>query len=168
MRLFIVGPGRHGKDTVAEIIKGYLHLDFVSSSMFVAEKACLPWLRDRYGIKYDSLEEGYEDRFNHRSEWREAIEHYCGEDLERMSREIFEEHDIYVGIRRRKEFLASRYLADMSIWVDAGDRIQSKDESLDILPTDCDIIIDNSSSLSELTRKVGNLCWLLAPGNVAT
>lgn len=168
MKLFIVGPGRHGKDTVAEIIKGHLGLDFISSSLFVAEKACRPWLEQRYGIEYPNLDVCYSDRINHRLKWREAIETYCGRDLERMSREMFEEYDIYVGIRRRKEFLASRYLADLSIWVDAGDRITEDDESLDIRPTDCDIIIDNSTSISELERKVGNLCWLLAPAIVAT
>lgn len=159
MRLFVVGPGRHGKDTVAQMIKGRLGLDFASSSEFVAKKACRPWLKEVYGIEYDTLEECYADRINHRAKWREAIENYCGDDLQRMSREIFQEHDVYVGIRRRKEFLASKHLANISVWVDASERIKEQDESLDILESDCDVTVTNNGGLEELKLKVRLLCW---------
>lgn len=164
MKLFIVGKGRSGKDTVAEMIRAQIGLDFVSSSMFVAEKACRPFLEENYDVRYDTLEDCYADRFNHRVKWREAIEAYCGDDLQRMSREILQSYDIYVGIRRRSEFLESRYLADMSIWVDAGERVKESDESLDILKTDCSIIIDNNGTLGDLSWKVSQLCWTLRFG----
>lgn len=159
MKLFIVGPGRHGKDTVAEMIRGRLGLEFISSSAFVAEKACRPWLESKYGITYPSLEACYEDRINHRLKWREAIENYCGDDLQRMSREMFEEYDIYVGIRRREEFIASKHLANVSVWVDASERIDEKDRSLDILESDCDVTITNNEGIEELAMKVRLLCW---------
>ena len=165
MKIFIVGPGRHGKDTVALMIQANLGLTFTSSSLFVAERACRPWLAEQYGIEYETLQECYADRVNHRLKWREAIEDYCGDDLQRMSRELFAEFDLYVGIRRREEFLASRRLADISIWVDASDRVPTKDVSLDILPDDCTIAIANNGSLADLSCKVNQLCWTWA-GNI--
>lgn len=157
MKLYIIGPGRHGKDTVAGIIHEALGLSFVSSSLFVAEKAVRPYLAS-LGIEYASLEECYEDRFNHRMAWRKAINDYNSPDLSRMSKELFDAHDIYVGIRHRGEFLAANQLADLSIWVDATRRVKECDPSLDIKPTDCDIRVTNNGTPDALRVKVLDLC----------
>jgi len=157
MKLFITGPGRHGKDTVAGFVRRRTGLTFESSSHFVARKAVVPYLA-KIGIHYRTFDECYADRVNNRMHWRRAIEIYNTPDVTRMSRELFDQYDIYVGIRKRDEFLKAKEFADLSIWVDASIRISKQDPSLDILPGDCDIRIDNNGTLEELEAKVYRLC----------
>jgi len=160
MKIFICGHGRHGKDTVAEILRDEFGLSFESSSFFCAEKVVRPYLEER-GKFYDSVEECYEDRHNHRIAWYEAIKEYGEKDKTRLSREIFNEHDIYVGIRDREEFLASRDLADLSIWVNASSRIDFVDPTCKILESDCTFSINNDGTLEELKDRVKKLFLLL-------
>ena len=159
MKMFIVGHGRHGKDTVAEIMSED-GLSFVSSSMFVAECCCRPWM-EKLGITYDTLDECYADRHNYRQEWYEAIKDYSKDDQTRLAREIFSEHDLYVGCRDRKQFLASHKLSDLSIWVDACVRVPVSDPTCKILSGDCDIILDNNGTLDELRERVWRLMTAL-------
>lgn len=161
MKIFITGPGRHGKDTVSQLFCDNLGLRFSSSSMFVAERAVRPHLEEHHGLVYSTLKECYDDRVNHRTKWRYAIAEYCKHDLQRVAKEIFALHDIYCGIRRREEFLASRHMADLSIYVDASERVLGPDLSLDIKPKDCTFTLDNNGTQSELVKKVSDLCWLL-------
>lgn len=156
MKLFILGSGRHGKDTVAEIIKEGYGLTFQSSSLFCAEHVVRPWLESK-GIFYNSLEECYEDRFSHRMDWYNAIRDYNSSDLSRLSRGIFDKYDMYVGIRDRDEFLAAENLADLSIWVDASERISEVDPTCKILRTDADVVIDNNTSKEDLEKRVRRL-----------
>lgn len=161
MKLFVIGQGRHGKDTAAEIIQDQYGLTFESSSMFCAEHVVTPWLKD-LGITYDSLGECYEDRVNHRMEWYNAIRAYNEGDESRLSAAIFDKYDMYVGIRSRIEFLASRSRSDLSIWVDASERVPQIDPSCKILPADCDIIIDNNGTEEELKHKLTRLFAIIA------
>lgn len=156
MKLFVIGQGRHGKDTAAEIIQEQYGLTFESSSMFCAEHVVTPWLKD-LGITYDSLEECYKDRLNHRMEWYNAIRAYNEGDESRLSAAIFAKYDMYVGIRSRIEFLASRSRSDLSIWIEASERKPQIDPSCKILPADCDIIIDNNGTEEELKYKLARL-----------
>ena len=160
MKLFVCGSARHGKDTVGDILKKEYGLDFESSSMFCAEHVCRPWL-ERLGVFYNTLEECYEDRKNCRMEWYEAIRDYNKGDESKLSAAIFAKHDAYIGIRSRVEFLASKHLSDLSIWVDASERVQVKDPTIKILPKDCDIIIDNNGSVEQLHEKVSRLFDLI-------
>lgn len=160
MKLFIVGPARHGKDTVAEMIRDNFGLSFEPSSMFCLKRCVRPAL-EAQGFVYSSDEECYADRVNHRIEWRRAIENYNRNKLSRLSQEIFAEHDIYAGIRNRAEFWQSRKFADLAIWVDARDRLPNNDPSLDINEADCDVTIPNNTSLEELDRRVIRLFHLL-------
>lgn len=156
LKLFVIGPGEHGKDTVTEILAQMLGLSWESSSRFVAEAVVRPFLAEM-GIRYPTLEACYEDRRNHRDLWRKAIEEFNAEDPQRLSKLIFGEYDIYTGIRSRREFIASREMADLSLWVDAGDRVTKRDTSLDILRSDADVVIDNSGAESDLPRKISRL-----------
>lgn len=154
MKLFVVGHGRHGKDTVAKILREELGLSFMSSSLFVAMKAVWP----KIGGDYESIEECYEDRHSRRSEWYDAIEEYNAKDPARLSRELFEVHDMYVGLRARREFVAARDLADLAIWVDASKRKPPEPKSsMTILRDDCDIVIDNNGTEEELRTRVVRL-----------
>lgn len=161
-KIFVIGHGRHGKDTVGEIIREICGLTFESSSLFCAEHVVRPWLKN-LGITYDSLESCYEDRLNHRIEWYNAIRAFNKNDESKLSAAIFDNYDMYIGIRSRVEFLASRHLSDLSIWIEASKRVPQIDPTCKILPTDCDIIIDNNGTEEELRERVTRIAKLIAP-----
>lgn len=155
-----MGYGRHGKDTVADLLRDHYGLKIVSSSYFVAEKAVYPVLKDIY--KYSSLRECYDDRHNHRQEWFEAIIAY-NNPLYKMSEEIFKENDVYVGIRNHHEFYAAKEakLFDFAIWVDASIRVGTKESnsSCTVRPYMADFIFDNNGDrlnlIPNLTKIMG-------------
>ena len=163
MKLFVIGHGRHGKDTVAEFAQKNYGLTFESSSMFCAEHVVTPWL-EKMGITYDSLEECYEDRVNHRQDWYEAIRSYNKEDESKLSRAIFAKYDMYVGIRSRIEFLEARHFSDLSIWVEASKRWPDIDPTCKILKEDCDVIVDNNGTIEELYARLTRLFDLICLG----
>ena len=160
MKIFVIGHGRHGKDTVAEFIQRHYGLTFESSSMFCAAKVCRPWMAG-LGVNYDSIEECYADRHNHRVEWYNAIMEFNQDDPSRLSKEIFTFYDMYVGIRSRTEFLAARHLSDLAIWVDGFERRPEPDPTCMILKSDCDIVLDNNGTLEEQGFKLTRLFNLL-------
>ena len=51
MKILIIGEARHGKDTVAEIMRDEYGMTFQSSSHFVCEKAVFPYMSAKYGYK---------------------------------------------------------------------------------------------------------------------
>ena len=154
-KLMVCGYGRHGKDSVCEMMEPW---KFVSSSMFVAEAAVYPWLKTMYN--YESLEQCYADRHNHRAEWHRLISAYNNKDLPRLARELYEEYDIYCGLRCALEFAAAQDegLFVLSIWVDASERLPPEDtNSCTITKRMCDIVIENNETLEQLEKKVNRL-----------
>lgn len=73
IRLLIIGPARHGKDTLAETMRDNFGLNFKSSSQACSDIFIFNELKDKYG--YTTPEECFEDRLNHRAEWYQLI---CG------------------------------------------------------------------------------------------
>lgn len=163
-RLVVMGHGRHGKDTVCELLRDRYGFKFVSSSEFVAEEAVFPVLRERYG--YATLEECYADRHNHRSEWYDLISEYNEFDAARLGRKLFEQYDIYCGIRNRRELNAIKRekLCDCVIWVDASRRLPVEDPtSISVGPDQSEYILDNNGTLEDLEVEVDALVrWLSA------
>jgi hypothetical protein len=158
-KLLVIGHGRHGKDTVCEILQENYGYDFRSSSHFCAEKLVYPLLKDIY--KYSSYEEAYSDRHNHRSEWYNIIHDYCKDDHARLGREIFAEYDIYCGLRNKKEFHAMRNtgIFDYAIWVDRSDYLPPEDpKSMTLQIWMADYVIDNNGNLADLRK---NTCDLM-------
>jgi hypothetical protein len=161
LKVMIVGHGRHGKDTVAQILADELGLTFCSSSYFCAKAFIYDALKNVFG--YRSIAECYEARNTSqrmRDLWHTLICAYNRDDPARLSREILSEHDIYVGIRSDEEFAEAELegLFDLSIWVDASERLQLEDESsFEIERSDCDIVIDNNYSEEDLIRRVTRL-----------
>ena len=154
-KLLVIGHGRHGKDTVSEILQEDFKLSFISSSMF----ACQRFIYDDLKVKYDynSFEECYADRHNHRSEWYDAIAGYCEDDPAQLGKDIFAEHDIYCGLRNVREFDAMKEqgVFDAAIWVDRSDHLPPEDSGSMTLTKDmADYIINNNGDLSELGYNV--------------
>lgn len=151
-KIMVCGHARHGKDQLCE----YMGLKYTSSSRMAIDKVI--W--DAIGHQYDSKAECYEDRVNKRGEWYDLIHAYNTPDKTRLVREIYASNDVYCGLRDREEFLQAKEegLFDLSIWVDASDRLPPESESsCTILPSDCDIIVHNNGTLAELESKASRL-----------
>lgn len=156
-RLLILGHGRHGKDTVAEILRAEHGFSFISSSYYLAEKVVQPEL-DRRGITYPDLKACYDDRGNHRELWRDIIAEFNREDGARLAKMILAECDCYVGMRTPREYTASRHLFDAVVWVDASSRIAAFDPTMQIVfdPATM-LLIDNNGGLDDLYPQVAAL-----------
>ena len=155
MKLLVLGYGRHGKDTVCEILKDKFNLDFQSSSEFCAKLFIYNELKDKYG--YNNYQECYTDRHNHRAEWFDMIHDYCKHDLARLGRNIFEEHDIYCGLRNKDEMSAMKAqgIYDYSVWVDRSQHLAPEDgSSMNITSDMADFVIDNNGTVAELNHNV--------------
>jgi len=154
-KILLVGHGRHGKDTVAELIQLYYGFSFQSSSEFAAEEVVYPVLKDKYG--YKNPRECFEDRHKHRAEWYNLISEYCKEDPTRLGRNIFKSSDIYCGLRNKREFHALRNggYFDVSIWVDRSDKLSRESKkSNSIEPWMADFVIDNNGTKDDLAVAV--------------
>lgn len=158
MKLLILGHARHGKDTVAELLRDNYGLSFVSSSYFAGEKAVRPALA-ACGVTYDSMDECYEDRVNWRAFWYEAISAYNKAAPKTLAEQILVDHDMYVGMRSARELEASRDLFDHVIWVDADARAPLEDRSsFDIdFNASTMIRVDNNSDLVQLNNELFSL-----------
>lgn len=163
--LFLTGHGRHGKDTAAALMEqmgGYRACD---SSQFVCERAVFPAMPRRY----NTWQECYADRHQHRDLWYDLISDFNKEGHE-LSMALFQDHDIYTGIRSKRELDAFKALYPndtVVIWVDAMDRLPPEpSSSLTITKDDADIIIDNNGPEHLLPSKVAD-CLMILSWNMA-
>lgn len=155
-KLLILGYARHGKDTVAEILKEQHGFNFMSSSEFVGREVM--W--NNWGVaKYASFEEMFEDRVNHRVLWMEMISAYNTPDKTKTAATMLERgYDMYVGMRRFNELEACRNsgLFDAVVWVDRSDHLPPENGSMDITKENSgfDFLIDNNGTLPQLEDNV--------------
>lgn len=154
-RLLIIGHGRHGKDTVAEMIADVMWLNFTSSSMFVAEEVIWDfWGKDRY----PSFQAMYDDRSNCRKTWANLISAYNTPDKTKTAATMLSRgFDMYVGMRREDEWKAcmDKMIFDHVIWVDACDRLPKEGkDSMDLEISHADLCIDNNGPITALMPSV--------------
>lgn len=157
VKLLVVGHGRHGKDTVCEILSQHYHLTFQSSSMFCAQQFIYDRMNADLGYNYSTFEECYADRHNKREIWYNMIRDYNKPDPTRLGREIFESYDIYCGLRNKAEFHALKNSSsyDYAIWVDRSDHLPPEDKNSNTIePWMCDFVLDNNGSLDDLKFNV--------------
>lgn len=158
VKILVIGHARHGKDTVCEILKDKYGYSFMSSSEYCAENIIFPHLAPLYG--YTTYTDCFTDRVNHRSEWFNIIREYNGSDPARLGKEIWSKYDIYCGLRNVEEMktLRADSVYDLSIWVDAGNRVPKEDcSSITIDATMADYILDNSGSLEDLDKSISEI-----------
>lgn len=154
MKIIVTGYGRHGKDTVCEYLKTKYNLAFESSSMFCARA----FIAEKMG--YNSPEEAYEDRHNHRQTWYDLIHEYNQGDLAKMGRNILTEYDIYCGLRDKLELNSIKHegLVDIVIWVDRSKILPPEsNSSISITADMCDYIVDNNSTLENLYQQLDSI-----------
>lgn len=121
MKILILGHGRHGKDTAAEMLHNLYGYTFDSSSWAACKLAVYPVMRDLY--YYDTPEQCYDDRHNYRQMWYELIAQYNEHDPSRLARDILARNDMYVGMRSAREYHASKHLFDVVLYVSASVRM---------------------------------------------
>lgn len=163
MKLMVVGHGRHGKDTVSEILRDHFGLTFQSSSQFCCDLFIFDELKDKYG--YKTSKECYDDRHNHRSEWFDLICDYNKNDLARLGKALYEQYDVYCGLRNKHELgsLKRTGIIDAVIWVDRSKREPlESNKSMTITKDMADYCINNNGTLEELQVNVYNLMFMLS------
>ena len=164
LKLLVIGHGRHGKDTVCEILRDKYDYSFESSSRFCSKLFIYDMLKDKYG--YTDEEQCYADRHNHRAEWYDAICDYNVPDAARLGREIFAEHDIYCGLRNKREFFAMQNTGvfDYCIWVDRSEHLPPENKnSMSLEQWMSDFTLDNNGTIADLEFNVGQLISHIDP-----
>jgi hypothetical protein len=149
-RLLIIGHGRHGKDTVAEVLRDYHGFKFISSSYF-----CAGFVAERMGYGgANPIATAYAERHMHRREWATLIKEYNTPDKTRTANEMLAQgYDMYVGMRQRDELEACKAagLFDAIIWVDRSDHLPDEPaSSMDLNWKDADWVIGNNGTLRDL------------------
>ena len=159
LKILIIGYGRHGKDTVAEMLRDNLGMKFTSSSQACSDYFIFDRLKDRYG--YSTSQECFDDRHNHRTEWFQLIQEYNSKDKTRLARNILEHNHIYVGMRCERELEACNRakIFDHIVWVDASKRLPPEStDSNTITEKDADYTINNNFNIEWLDFAVQR--WL--------
>jgi hypothetical protein len=153
-RLLIVGHGRHGKDSVAELFNKNYGLTFSSSSEAAARIFIYDELKGFYG--YESFEDCYTDRHNRRAEWFDLITEFNKDDKARLAKLIMADNDIYVGMRSYEEIITCQSIGlfDTVLWVKRNSFPLEDSSSFDIDITSADIVIENNGSLKRLEEEV--------------
>lgn len=157
MKYMLQGPGRCGKETVGKIMNQYFGLTCIASSLAASESVIFPLLKKTYG--YATAKECYEDRLNHRQEWKEIISRYNKDDPCKLGDYIYENYDAYDGCRSRREFdaICAKW-QPVTIWIDSSMRKPNlEDPTLEMDMFDCSYYIDNNSTEERLNFEVINL-----------
>lgn len=155
LKICVIGHARHGKDTAAETLRDNFGLTFQSSSQAAADIFIYDRLKNKYG--YKTPEECFEDRVNHRKEWKDLICAYNEEDKTALARVIMENNDIYVGMRSNVELdsCIEAGIFDLVIGIFNPNKDLEPADSFDIdIWAKSDFIIPNGGTLEEFYEKV--------------
>lgn len=166
-KLLIIGHARHGKDSLAELFNEEFGLKFKSSSQAAADIFIFDELKGKYN--YETSEQCFEDRVNHRTEWYQMICDYNKDDLAKLAKGILSITDCYVGMRDRNEIeeCVKQGLFDLIIWVDASQRLPLENpESFNIDKSCADIIIDNNGTFQEFKARVSRIGKIILQNNL--
>jgi hypothetical protein len=158
-KLLVIGHGRHGKDTVCEILRDDYKCKFISSSHFV----CNEVIWDDWGVwNYTDKTLCYADRGNHRALWADMIAKYNTPDKSRTATGMIAAgYDIYCGMRRRDELEATRHLFDKIVWVDRSLHLPPEPaSSMDLTAQDATHFLNNNGTLQDLRRNVEKIMAL--------
>ena len=157
LRICVIGSAQHGKDTVAEMIKVNYGLKHKSSSVAALEIFLFDTLRLKYGLVYDSMEDAYEDRVNHRDKWYNEICEYNKDDKARLAKDIMKDNDIYVGMRSAEEIAKCKedgvFDFVLGVFDPRKPNEDSSSNSINVLE-DADAVIMNDGTLEDLEMNV--------------
>lgn len=151
--LAFCGMGRAGKDTAAEYFCSYNELVYAGS----ASNMVLPLIAHVIGLPEETV---WLERHSHRQFWIEACHAIRGRDLTLLTRMALSKSDVVVGLRGRLEFDANvrSGLLDATVWIDSG---VPDDPTVEYGASDCDVMIPNRGSRTELYAKLRKFTALL-------
>jgi hypothetical protein len=159
MKLNINGYARHGKDTVADMFCEEANLKKLPASLMYAEDIMTAGILG----PYDSIEECFEDRVNHRAEWYDFIRSITDDNPFHYVIKTLTEGDMYVGHRSRYAFEKTQSMCDATIWVDASERglPQEGRDSCNLDHFGHDFVINNGLSIAHTRRQVQDIIRFL-------
>lgn len=144
VKIAIIGHGRSGKDTVAELLAKQTGLRFDGSiSWCIKERVA-----DVLGVSSCSA---WENRHKNREQWRKIIDDFRKDDPGCVIRDILCHADIIAGIRARAEFEATKHLFKHVIWVE---RSVPPDPTLELTHLDATSYIHNTGAMRDLEFEV--------------
>jgi hypothetical protein len=155
-RLLIVGYGRHGKDTMADILEEITGLRYGGSTSWAA----LPFIARTLGMHPQKV---WESRHANRQFWFDFCNVLRKNDPLFLVRRVLKQGDLVVGIRDKEELDCCRASGWFKriIWVDALSRIPEGDATVKFKPADCDEIIFNNTTRAEFVQRILLLCQRL-------
>jgi hypothetical protein len=113
----------------------------------------LVWERIGQSLGYANIDECWADRANHRDEWARIIWEHNQPDGLTLYQDMIVANDILDGIRKASELRACKDagIVHVTIWVDASKRLPPEPtSSCEIGPADCDVVVDNNTTLEDL------------------
>lgn len=156
-KILILGDARHGKDTLAELLNKLFGFDFIGSSQMALDIFLYDKLNEKYGLNYQTKEQAFNDRVNHRDKWFNEIVEFNKDDKLRLVKCILEKADIYVGLRSGKEVEAAieqnMFNHIIGVYNYRKERESSKSNTADVLKYS-DIILTNNGTIEQLQEKV--------------
>ena len=166
-KLLVIGSGRHGKDFFCEALCSEFGFTFKSSSEFMASKI-FPMVKDILG--YNTEQECFEDRHNHRGLWYELIGAFNHKDKAHLAKELLSKYDIYCGMRSKAELneCKKQGLFDLVVWIDASDRVDYVEggDSISVSKDDADIVILNNGAAVDLFSKIDKVMSVMGVNHV--
>jgi dephospho-CoA kinase len=154
-KLLIIGHGRHGKDTMAELLEDKYGMTFRSSSIAASEIFIYEKIKEKYD--YVDAADCFHDRCNHRAEWYNMICEYNKHDRAKLAKDILKDSDCYVGMRDLSEIdeCMKQRVFDLIVWVDASERLPKEcSNSFNVPKNRADVVIYNNGTFAEFTDKV--------------
>lgn len=148
------GMGRAGKDTAAEFYCAHTGTKYPGSS----SQMVLPIIATMVGI---SEEQAFAERHQHREFWIDACHAIRNPDFTLLLRMCLGAGDVAVGCRGRLElYHAVRdKILDVTIWID-NPRVPN-DPTVEYGPEDCDFMVPNRGSHSELYSRIERVVSLM-------
>lgn len=151
-RVLLLGLSTAGKDALSEILQEKYGLTSMPSSYMAFKIFIFDIFKEKYG--YQTLEECYEKRHNHRDELFQLISDFNKDDPARLAKLIMKDCDIYTGMRSKRELDACKEQGVFThiFWVDASKRISFKEplSSCEVTEDMADYTVDNNGSLKQL------------------
>lgn len=166
--LAFLGYGRAGKDESAKMFAAHVRRQLSLRGRAEGEipfsyggscsSVVAPVLAHSVGLTPD---EAYAERHRHRQFWLDWCHAFRDPDLTLIVRMLLGEGDVVVGLRGEGEFAACvrDRVFDLSVWVERPG--VERDFTVEFRREDCDIVLSNDGSLSDLDRKVGRLAAVL-------
>lgn len=165
MILGICGYGEHGKGTASRYLSYKYGLKYSQSTSEAAAGVVFSKLAPVYG--YETVEQAWDDRRNHRDEWASIIWEYNQPDGLTLYRDMLTDNEIIEGVRKEAELLALREagILDYVIWIDASLRVPVEGAaSCQVTPKLCDVTVDNNHDLHNMHQQLDYIYTNLIKG----